>query len=190
MKICSHEQMFQNSPVAMWLCSVLSFRVSARKTPRNSASSLLHREKEQVQQPPTDQPQDHTPCRAKWNDTKNCPTSDLGSTIFLLILPLLSILIFLSPSHLFLLYPLCQHQSASCSRIPHLKHDPLKPPSPFALDSEQLVSVTILILLVLIRVTILFFRFRFRNIQTHWRHIHWNRSILRGSGNVRARAHT
>ena len=79
-----------------------------------------------------------------------------------------------------LLFPPCQHRSALCPLIPHLKQVPLKPPLTLPLTANS-SSPMHLILLVLIRVTLLF----------RLRHIHWDRSCgLCGSGSVRVRAHT
>ena len=105
LNICSHEQMFLNSPVAKCLCSVLSSRVSAQKLLATRFQTIRTKVGNRFNSRPRDQPQNHTPCRANWNDAKNCPTCDLDLTSFLSILPFFWTLLFLSPSLLFLLYP-------------------------------------------------------------------------------------
>ena len=97
-------------------------------------------------------------CSAYRNGAKNCPACNQSLTILPSPLPSLPL-------------PFCQHRSALCPLVPHLKQVPLKPPSPLPLtasSSSPSHSCSC-------------------HVRVHLRHIHWDRSFgLCGSGSVRA----
>ena len=104
------------------MCVPVDTRFGSENSSQLEFKLTAQRDMEQVQQPTTDPLQG----RANWNGTKNCPTCDQDLTSFLW-------------TNLFLLDPpfpvsqsplppfpfaFCQHRSALCPLIPHLKQVP------------------------------------------------------------------